>query len=461
MTTVYLSPIGNGVAFLLANGTPNNGGFINTYQAGTSTPCPTYTTSAGSIQNANPIVLGVDGKVANEIWLTAGQAYKFIITDSAGNPIGPTLDNLYGINDPVLDPAIPTPSEWILYGGTPSYLSGTSFSVTGNQVAIFNPMRRIQASISTGTLVYGTISTSVYAGGITTVTMTMDGASLDSGLTAVYYGILSALHSSYPVVVGEAPFVISTGTADAILATIVTTATTLTNGFQLELQVIYPNATTTPTLDLILGSTDTGAFPIVKYNNLPLVAGDITGGCLCQFRWATAYNAWILINPAFGPIYPWSVTGQALVYHSGTTLTVPPGFGFKVTVQGGGSGSSQVPGNGALSSISFNSVTVIAGGGVTGAGYGSQAVASGGDLNISGGIGSTTGSSGGLMGQLPTPTGYGFGGSMNAGANFQSQGSSGATAVKYFTAISTSQVMTIVVGGGGGNGGQGIVIVEF
>ena len=65
------------------------------------------------------------------------------------------------------------------------------------------------------------------------------------------------------------------------------------------------------------------------------------------------------------------------------------------------------------------------------------------------------------MGQLPTPTGYGFGGSMNAGANFQSQGSSGATAVKYFTAISTSQVMTIVVGGGGGNGGQGIVIVEF
>jgi len=80
------------------NGVPLAGGLIYSYAAGTSTPAATYTTAAGSIANANPIVLDAYGRTANEIWLTAGSTYKFVLKDSSGNLIG-TYDDISGIND--------------------------------------------------------------------------------------------------------------------------------------------------------------------------------------------------------------------------------------------------------------------------------------------------------------------------------------------------------------------------
>lgn len=94
--SVNLSPIGNGFQFFTTLGEPLSGGFIYTYQAGTTTPQNTYTTSAGTIANTNPIVLGTDGRPPQEIWLTASSNYKFILTDSS-NVVIATYDNLYGI----------------------------------------------------------------------------------------------------------------------------------------------------------------------------------------------------------------------------------------------------------------------------------------------------------------------------------------------------------------------------
>jgi hypothetical protein len=104
--SVFLAPIGNGEVFLNPPGSiagiglPANGGFINTYLAGTTTPAATYTTSAGNVANSQPIVLTPAGMAPFEIWLLGGQAYKFIITDINGVQIGPTYDNLSGIGDP-------------------------------------------------------------------------------------------------------------------------------------------------------------------------------------------------------------------------------------------------------------------------------------------------------------------------------------------------------------------------
>ena len=94
--SVNLSPIGNGFQFFTTNGTPLSGGFIYTYAAGTTTPQATYTTSTGSIANANPIQLGTDGRPPQEIWFTSGSNYKFVLTDASLNVIQ-TYDNLYGI----------------------------------------------------------------------------------------------------------------------------------------------------------------------------------------------------------------------------------------------------------------------------------------------------------------------------------------------------------------------------
>ena len=94
--SVNLSPIGNGFQFLTTTGLPLNGGLIYVYQAGSSTPLATYSDVNGTIANANPIVLGSDGRPQTEIWLTYGYYYKFVLKDSTGSTIQ-SYDNLYGI----------------------------------------------------------------------------------------------------------------------------------------------------------------------------------------------------------------------------------------------------------------------------------------------------------------------------------------------------------------------------
>ena len=94
--SVLLSPIGNGINFLSTTGQPLANGQLFTYQAGSSTRLATYQDSAGSIPNSNPIYLGTDGRLPSELWLTQGNTYKFVLTDSANNLIA-TYDNLYGI----------------------------------------------------------------------------------------------------------------------------------------------------------------------------------------------------------------------------------------------------------------------------------------------------------------------------------------------------------------------------
>ena len=129
--SVLLSPIGNGFQFLTITGLPLNGGLLYTYQAGSSTPLATYADNAGNVANANPIVLGVDGRPASEIWLTYGYSYKFVLCDSSNNVIQ-TYDNLYGIlqTAPTVSNTVPSgliaiwsgslgsiPSGWVLCNG--------------------------------------------------------------------------------------------------------------------------------------------------------------------------------------------------------------------------------------------------------------------------------------------------------------------------------------------------------
>ena len=122
--SVNLSPIGNGFQFFTTLGVPLSGGFIYTYQAGTTTPQATYTTSAGTIANTNPIVLGTDGRPPQEIWLTAGSNYKFILTDSSNVQIA-TYDNIYGIlgSAPSVTP-VPTGAILMWSGSIGSIPSG-------------------------------------------------------------------------------------------------------------------------------------------------------------------------------------------------------------------------------------------------------------------------------------------------------------------------------------------------
>jgi hypothetical protein len=97
--TVNLSLFaGAGWQFFDNNGTPLSGGLVYTYAAGTTTPATTYTTLAGNVANANPIILDSAGRVPNEIWLTNLLSYKFVLKDATLVTIG-TYDNIFGAND--------------------------------------------------------------------------------------------------------------------------------------------------------------------------------------------------------------------------------------------------------------------------------------------------------------------------------------------------------------------------
>jgi len=97
--TVYLSSLaGAGTQFFSDAGVPLAGGKLYTYTAGTTTPAATYTTSAGTVANTNPIILNSAGRLTNEIWLTSTVSYKFILQTSTNVVIG-TYDNIPGIND--------------------------------------------------------------------------------------------------------------------------------------------------------------------------------------------------------------------------------------------------------------------------------------------------------------------------------------------------------------------------
>lgn len=197
--SVSLSPIFNpDQAVVDANGAPRSGAHLHQYLAGSSTPVTTYQTSAGSggASHANPIILDANGLPPAPIWLTQGATYKFVLAPSTDTtpPVSAILsiDNITGIND-VADVVA---TEWTPSGMTPTYVSATSFTVTGDETTVLHVNRRLKFTVS-GVPLYGTIIKCTYTS-LTTVTVLMDSGSLTINLTAFSYGIVSAANTSLP-----------------------------------------------------------------------------------------------------------------------------------------------------------------------------------------------------------------------------------------------------------------------
>jgi hypothetical protein len=190
-----LSPIGNNAQFI--NGDPAVGAKLFFYAAGSSTKQTTYTDEAGLIPQTNPIILDSRGEPAQPIWLTEGLSYKVVFTSSTDSdpPASPIwdVDNVDGINDASI-----TLDQWIASGVTPTYVSATTFTVPGDQTTAFHANRRIKALVTAGT-VYGYISASVF-GALTTVTVVLDSGNLDTGLSSVQLGLITATNTSIRII---------------------------------------------------------------------------------------------------------------------------------------------------------------------------------------------------------------------------------------------------------------------
>ena len=176
-------------AFDPSSGLPLVGGKLYTYAAGTTTLLATYSDAALTSANANPVILDANGEASIYV---GPSAYKFVLQDSTGAAVW-TFDNYA----PNLAFPSPTPSGWVQYtGSTITFVNTTSFTIAGDVTATFPIKRRLKTSNTAGTI-YSTISASSFAAGVTTITVINDSGVLDSGLSAVYYGIETLANPSY------------------------------------------------------------------------------------------------------------------------------------------------------------------------------------------------------------------------------------------------------------------------
>src|SRR5690349_3391514 len=94
-----LLPVANILQALSDTGAVLAGGKLYTYVAGTTTAQDTYKQQGLSVLQANPIVLDSAGRLDDPVWAAAGTTFKLVFKTSADVQIGPTSDNVAGIND--------------------------------------------------------------------------------------------------------------------------------------------------------------------------------------------------------------------------------------------------------------------------------------------------------------------------------------------------------------------------
>lgn len=241
---VKLAPVGR-KQFIDENGAPYSGAQVFYYIAGTTQKQDTFTTSAGTTANDNPLLLNSKGQPDNEIWFTEGISYKEVIAPSGDTdpPIAAleTNDNLTGIND-----FTSSSDEWVASGLTPTYISATSFSLVGDVTSRYHIGRRLK-TVNSGGTIYSTITATAYTS-LTTITVVNDSGVLDSGISAVSYGILSSVNPSVPKIVlpdGSTATTQPAATNDATVATtsFVVDAIKSTQDFRLSLTTAAPVTT--------------------------------------------------------------------------------------------------------------------------------------------------------------------------------------------------------------------------
>lgn len=154
------------------DGKPLAFGRLYTYAARTNTPKDTYRSEDQVVENTNPVILNGEGYA--DVYLDG--SYKMVLKDSEDSEVWSA--------DPVTSSG---PSEWVSCL-TATYLSPTSFKVSGNFTVQYDEGRRIRVDSNATNYSYGTIRSSVFAAGDTTVLI--DEPVITTGLIGVCVSIV-------------------------------------------------------------------------------------------------------------------------------------------------------------------------------------------------------------------------------------------------------------------------------
>lgn len=149
-------------------GIPLAGGKLFTYAAGTTTKRATYTDSTGGTPNTNPIILDANGQC--DVWLTDGQAYKFVLSPSTDTD-PPT--NPYWTEDGISNNILPLNPTF----GNVAITGNLTVAGTINKVTITQPATGAQLSLANNSVLAtaGAFLIALTATGTTSVTLPTGG----------------------------------------------------------------------------------------------------------------------------------------------------------------------------------------------------------------------------------------------------------------------------------------------
>lgn len=192
---IQISPFGNS-QFLTTGGHPASGYQLFVYAGRTADTKETvYTDKDGIGKHTNPIILDANGFPLSPIYIDTARSYKFVL--AVPEDLDPPTVPLYTVDQVTVGLETPTTStaEWLV-GTSPTFVTGSQFSILGNQVDVYTVGRRVKAIIGSGAI-YGTITAVSFVTN-TTVTIQTDSGVLDNTLSAIYYGFLGSSGSSWP-----------------------------------------------------------------------------------------------------------------------------------------------------------------------------------------------------------------------------------------------------------------------
>ena len=516
----------NGIPQFLnpSTGAPYTGARLFFYASGSSTKQTTYTTSAGSVGNSNPMVANSSGFMTTsssitEIWGTVGQSYKVgLAAPGSDDPPASFIwvaDGVTPINDTTV-----TVDQWVS-GPAPQFIGATSFSLVGDQTSAFHVGRRLKTT-NTGGTIYSTITASVFAAS-TTVTVVNDSGSLDSGLSAVSYSLLTANVSALPHTKSDSTGLMFQNAVNMegkislsgdITPTQIAANTNNYNPTGLSTATILRlSSDASRNITGLQGGSDGRILVLfnVGSNDIVLKTGDANSDAANRFGFdadfvlvasstATIFydstaSLWRMKNPLHSkkPVRTVYTSG------SGTHTTAAGTTRILARLRGGASsgsvgGATPTAGN-AGAATTFGALTANGGNAAVTAGSNvpAAATASGGDINIVGATATVSvntavsnsgtdgagdgGGGGGSGGGAPAASGAGApnsgaggGGGGSGGATAGSGGNQGAYCEKLFTTISATYAYAVGAGGAAvtgnatcsasGAGGSGIIIVD-
>lgn len=144
MASYYLCPFASFLQCLNDAGQVQPGLLIWTYAAGTSNPTATWTDITGAVPNSNPIQLNAAGRLPNvSIWQLGGVPIKLQFSTNAGTvlaplfgqQIGPTFDQVSGIDDPTS-----------VFATLASPASGAGVDLVANAVKSYDTFASVRAA---------------------------------------------------------------------------------------------------------------------------------------------------------------------------------------------------------------------------------------------------------------------------------------------------------------------------